>query len=164
MSPWKNVAVAAFAAALLSSAPVAPRPGFRRYRRCPGVPLRILRLRSLSMCSLWLLWPDWFAGGIFIGAGPWFHGHRGFYGHVDNRYDPHYGYHGPVPDRGAQQFNHFQGNEARDGHGNIGNAGHDASGEHALPGGFHGGGGGAPVVAVTVNLEVPGRRSPCPAW
>src|SRR6202045_5053310 len=39
--------------------------------------------------------PDWFVGGLFIGAGPWFHGHRGFFGHVDNRYDPHYGYHGP---------------------------------------------------------------------
>src|SRR5258708_36658176 len=21
--------------------------------------------------------PDWFAGGVFIGAGPWFHGYRG---------------------------------------------------------------------------------------
>src|SRR5271170_6009859 len=26
--------------------------------------------------------PSWFSGGIFIGAGPWFHGYRGgFYGH-----------------------------------------------------------------------------------
>ena len=25
--------------------------------------------------------PDWFNGGLFIGAGPWFHGPRGFYGH-----------------------------------------------------------------------------------
>ena len=25
--------------------------------------------------------PDWFVGGVFIGAGPWFHGYgRGFYG------------------------------------------------------------------------------------
>src|SRR5580693_2760764 len=44
--------------------------------------------------------PDWFVGGVFLGAGPWFHGPRGFYGHVDNRYDPHYGYHGPMPGRG----------------------------------------------------------------
>ena len=41
--------------------------------------------------------PDWFNGGIFIGAGPWFHGPRGFYGHVDNRYDPRHGYHGHEP-------------------------------------------------------------------
>src|SRR5476649_1194423 len=64
--------------------------------------------------------PDWFTGGLFIGAGPWFHGPRGFYGHVDNRFDPHYGYHGPMPERGAQRFNHFQANEARDGRGNVG--------------------------------------------
>jgi hypothetical protein len=85
--------------------------------------------------------PDWFVGGIFLGAGPWFHGPRGFYGHVDNRFDPRNGYHGPLPGRGAQPFNHFQGNEARDGRGNVGQANHDAGGEHALPG-FHGGGGG----------------------
>jgi hypothetical protein len=85
--------------------------------------------------------PDWFIGGLFIGAGPWFHGPRGFYGHVDNRYDPRHGYHGPLPDHGARAFYHFQGNEARDGRGNIGPAGHDGGGEHALPG-FHGGGGG----------------------
>jgi NADH:flavin oxidoreductase / NADH oxidase family len=30
--------------------------------------------------------PDWFSGGLFIGTGPWYHGSRGFYGHVDNRY------------------------------------------------------------------------------
>ncbi len=83
--------------------------------------------------------PDWFNGGMFVGAGPWFHGRRGFYGHVDNRYDPHHGYSGPMPDRGEQRFNHFHGNEARDGQGHIGNAGHDAGGERALPG-FRGGG------------------------
>jgi hypothetical protein len=86
--------------------------------------------------------PDWFNGGFFIGAGPWFHGPRGFYGHVDNRYDPHYGYRGPVPDRGAVAYNHFQGNEARDGQGHIGNAGHDFHGEHAMGGPRMGGGGG----------------------
>jgi hypothetical protein len=90
--------------------------------------------------------PDWFVGGIFIGAGPWFHGPRGFYGHVDNRYDPRNGYRGPMPERGAEPFNHFRGNEARDGQGHTGNAGHDAGNEHALPGyrgGSHGGGGHA---------------------
>jgi hypothetical protein len=86
--------------------------------------------------------PDWFVGGVFLGAGPWFHGPHGFYGHVDNRFDPHHGYNGPFPERGAQRFNHFQANEARDGRGNIGDAGHEAHAEHALPGyrGGHGGG------------------------
>ncbi|HMG02990.1 MAG TPA: hypothetical protein VK596_07640 [Edaphobacter sp.] len=88
--------------------------------------------------------PDWFAGGIFIGAGPWFHGPHGFYGHVDNRYDPHHGYAGPFPSRGAQPFAHFQGNEARDGQGHIGNAGHAPAGERSagFSGGGHPGGGG----------------------
>jgi hypothetical protein len=83
--------------------------------------------------------PDWFVGGVFVGAGPWFHGRRGFWGHVDNRYDPNHGYHGPLPERGARPFYHFQGNEARDGHGNVGNAGHDGGRERALPG-YRGGG------------------------
>src|SRR5580658_41985 len=83
--------------------------------------------------------PDWFVGGVFLGAGPWFHGPRGFYGHVDNRFDPHNGYHGPMPGRGEQPFSHFHANEARDGQGHIGNAGHSPAAEHA--GGFARGGG-----------------------
>jgi hypothetical protein len=78
--------------------------------------------------------PDWFVGGVFIGAGPWFHGPHGFWGHVDNRWDPRYGYHGPMPVRGDRPFYNFHANEARDGRGHIGQAGHDGGGEHALPG------------------------------
>jgi hypothetical protein len=83
--------------------------------------------------------PDWFNGGIFIGVGPWFHGPHGFYGHVDNRYDPHNGYRGPMPARGEHPFNGFRGNEARDGAGHTGRANHDAGGEHSP--GFSGRGG-----------------------
>jgi len=78
--------------------------------------------------------PDWFIGGVFIGAGPWFHGPHGFHGHVDNRFDPHNGYNGPLPGRGEAQFNHFHANEARDGQGHVGTADHEGGGEHALPG------------------------------
>jgi len=63
--------------------------------------------------------PDWFVDGVFIGVGPWFHGHEHFWGHVDNRWDPRHGYHGPLPARGDQPFYHFHGNEARDGHGHV---------------------------------------------
>jgi hypothetical protein len=84
--------------------------------------------------------PDWFVGGIFIGAGPWFHGPRGFHGHVDNRFDPHNGYNGPLPPHGARAFYHFQANEARDGRGHVIAApNHDGGREHALPG-YRGGG------------------------
>lgn len=69
--------------------------------------------------------PTWFNGGIFIGAGPWFRGPRGFHGSVNNRYDPHHGYHGALPARGGRpESSHpvghpsnFKGNEQRDGQG-----------------------------------------------
>jgi hypothetical protein len=77
--------------------------------------------------------PEWFTGGVFIGAGPWFHGPEDFHGHVDNRFDPHHGYNGPHPDHGERAFNHFHGNEMRDGRGHEGGGGHEAGG--------HGGGG-----------------------
>src|ERR1700735_4912832 len=41
--------------------------------------------------------PEWFTGGVFVGAGPWFHGGEGFRGHVNNRYHPEHGYKGPAP-------------------------------------------------------------------
>ncbi len=86
--------------------------------------------------------PDWFINGLFIGAGPWFHGPHGFWGHVDNRWDPHHGYRGPLPERGGRAFYGFHANEARDGRGHIGTANHSGAGEHS--GGYvrggHGGG------------------------
>jgi hypothetical protein len=45
--------------------------------------------------------PEWFSGGVFIGAGPYFHGPNRFYGHVDHDLDFRHGYRGPMPDRGA---------------------------------------------------------------
>jgi hypothetical protein len=44
--------------------------------------------------------PTWFSGGVFLGAGPWFHGPLGFRGYIDRTYDPRFGYHGPFPIRG----------------------------------------------------------------
>jgi hypothetical protein len=72
--------------------------------------------------------PEWFNGGIFIGAGPWFHGPAGFHGHVDNRFDTHHGYGGRLPNRGdhpepsrhLDHIDHFKGNEMRDGRGHVG--------------------------------------------
>ena len=71
--------------------------------------------------------PEWFSGGVFIGAGPWFHGPDGFHGHVNNRFDPQHGYHGPKPARGeheapgkpAGHVTHFKANESRDGRGHT---------------------------------------------
>jgi hypothetical protein len=70
--------------------------------------------------------PEWFDGGIFIGAGPWFHGHDDFRGYVDNHFHPDHGYKGPMPQRGERaeparrvDASHFKGNEMRDGRGHV---------------------------------------------
>src|SRR6266403_1697037 len=81
--------------------------------------------------------PDYFAGGVFIGAGPWFHGFyghgfygrgfygRGYYGHGFYGRDGHYG-HGGYGYRGGESPGFVRG----------GNGFHGGGG-----GGFHGGGG-----------------------
>jgi hypothetical protein len=70
--------------------------------------------------------PEWFVGGVFIGAGPWFHGGVDFRGHVDNHFHPAHGYKGPMPKVGEKveearrvDSAHFRGNEVRDGRGHI---------------------------------------------
>jgi hypothetical protein len=72
--------------------------------------------------------PEWFDGGVFIGAGPWFHGRNEFRGYVDNRFHPDHGYKGPMPQRGERaepsrriDASHFRGNEMRDGRGHVAN-------------------------------------------
>lgn len=72
--------------------------------------------------------PEWFSGGVFVGAGPWFHGRDDFHGHVDNHFDVRHGYKGPTPNRGdrpeeGKSFDkgyHFKGNEMHDGRGHAG--------------------------------------------
>jgi hypothetical protein len=140
----KTLALSALAAALLSATYVAPAQisvgvGIGPAPICP---YGYFDYAPYDCAPYGYYGPDWFVGGVFLGAGPWFHGPHGFYGHVDNRYDPHNGYHGPLPARGAQPFSHFEGNEARDGQGHVGTAPHPATGEHV--GGFQGFHGGRP--------------------
>ncbi|MFZ0747098.1 MAG: hypothetical protein WAM85_22035 [Terracidiphilus sp.] len=71
--------------------------------------------------------PEWFQGGVFIGAGPWFHGPAHFRGHVDEHFDPHHGYHGHLPSRGGKAdwgshhgtVEHFKGHAVREEHGHA---------------------------------------------
>ena len=63
--------------------------------------------------------PEWFTGGVFIGAGPWFHGPDHFYGHVDHHFDYRKGYKGPYPARGERPGNNraeFHGQAMHDAH------------------------------------------------
>src|SRR5579863_1194824 len=70
--------------------------------------------------------PEWFNGGVFIGAGPWFHGDDHFRGNVNNHFHPEHGYKGALPQRGEKpdeskrvDASHFKGNEMRDGRGHV---------------------------------------------
>jgi hypothetical protein len=72
--------------------------------------------------------PEWFTGGAFVGAGPWFQGADNFQGHVNNRLHPDHGYKGPTPKAGDKpepskpldKVANFKGNEVRDGRGHVG--------------------------------------------
>lgn len=91
--------------------------------------------------------PEWFSGGVSVGAGPWYRGRERFWGHVDNRYDRNDGWRGEYPRRGERfdehrrpgQYENWRGNEMRDGHGHsrLGPAHehgeHHDQGEHERP-------------------------------
>ena len=129
---WKSLVLLALTFVLVSSALKSPAAQVSvNIGVAPVCPYGYFDYAPYSCAPYGYYGPDWFVGGVFVGAGPWFHGPRGFYGHVDNRWDPRNGYHGPLPERGAQPFTHFAPNEARDGRGNIGRAPHGPEHEHS---------------------------------
>src|ERR1700733_8020203 len=81
--------------------------------------------------------PEWFSGGAFVGAGPWFHGGDNFQGQVNNRLHPDHGYKGatpkagdkPEPSKRLDKVANFKGNEVRDGRGHVGGGGDKAKGQ-----------------------------------
>ncbi len=87
-------------------------------------------------CAPWGYYgPEWFRGGIFIGAGPWFRGPRYWHGHVDEHFDPHYGYRGPLPRRGEHDQwdrDHWRGHPHEQFHGRntYDGRGHAYHGDH----------------------------------
>jgi hypothetical protein len=91
---------------------------------------------------------DWFNGGAFIGAGRWYRGGRGFYGHVNRSFDPRYGYHGGFPEHGGyhepdDHFHNFHANNRADVHGQYhgDDHSHGTPNDHAARGGGNHGGG-----------------------
>jgi hypothetical protein len=80
--------------------------------------------------------PEWFHSGVFVGAGPWFHGSSGFQGHVNNSFDPQHGYSGQMPNSGEKAVSRnrapkqFKGNEVRDGRGHGDGDHHDGEAKH----------------------------------
>jgi hypothetical protein len=65
----------------------------------PGCPYGYYGYAPYNCAPYGYYGPEWFNGGIFLGAGPWHHG-PAFYGHVNRAYDPRFGYHGGFPGRG----------------------------------------------------------------
>ncbi|HEX3968423.1 MAG TPA: hypothetical protein VHW70_10690 [Edaphobacter sp.] len=126
MRSLKNLALAAAAAGLCiaatpsSSAQVSVGIGV-----APVCPYGYYDYAPYSCAPYGYYGPEWFSSGVFVGAGPWFHGPEHFQGHVDNRFDVQHGYHGSLPQRGERarpenrvdHMQHFKGNEMRDGHG-----------------------------------------------
>ena len=133
MRPWKLLVLPALtAAAFWVSTPTSPAQVSINIGPQPVCPYGYYDFAPYQ-CAPWGYYgPEWFVNGIFIGAGPWYHGHHDFYGHVDNHFDPHHGYHGPYPARGErpnpEHFSHhadnFHGNEMRDGRGHEGHENH----------------------------------------
>jgi len=78
--------------------------------------------------------PEWFAGEVFVGAGPWFHGPADFRGRVDRDYGPGY-YKGPYPNRGEKadwkrhRHHKFRGGQWSNGRGHA-NGHHKEHKEH----------------------------------
>ena len=72
--------------------------------------------------------PEWFNGGVFIGAGRWHHG-PAFYGHVNRGFDPRFGYHGAYPARGEHFDNHHDFHDFHSTH-TMDHAGHYRSEPH----------------------------------
>ena len=127
MRYWKVLALPTLIAALLSITSSAPDQVSVNIGTEPGCPYGYYDFAPYHCAPYGYYGPEWFSGGVFIGAGPWFHGPHDFHGNVDNRFDPHHGYAGPHPERGDKAFNHFHGNEMRDGRGHA-SGGHGGGG------------------------------------
>ncbi len=106
---------------LLATAPISKAQVSLSIGAAPVCPYGYYDYAPYSCAPYGYYGPEWFSGGVFIGAGPWFHGPENFRGHVDNHYDVQKGYKGPLPARGEHAVEHgkaeFHGNEMRDGHG-----------------------------------------------
>ena len=124
MRHWKFLTLSALLAALLSIPNSLAGQVSINIGTEPGCPYGYYDYAPYSCAPYGYYGPEWFTGGVFIGAGPWFHGPHDFHGNVDNRFDPNHGYVGPHPERGDKPFNHFHGNEMRDGRGHAGGGGH----------------------------------------
>lgn len=126
MSSLKYLALAAVAGVGLAA--FAPPSGAQisiNIGAPPGCPYGYFDYAPYDCAPYGYYGPEWFLNGVFVGAGPWFHGARDFHGHVDNHFSPQHGFHGALPHRGERParplggMHNFHGNEMRDGRGHV---------------------------------------------
>ncbi len=130
MNKLKHLAIASVAALSLTAA--AAKPAAAQVSVdigvAPDCPYGYYDYAPYACAPYGYYGPEWFSGGIFIGAGPWFHGDANFRGHVNNRFDVAHGYKGAAPHVGDKaepgkdvaHVANFKGNEVRDGRGHVG--------------------------------------------
>ena len=87
----KFLALPTMIATLLSIPSSAPAQVSINIGAAPVCPYGYYDFAPYNCAPYWYYGSEWFSGGMFIGAGPWFHGAHDFHGHVDNRFDPHHG-------------------------------------------------------------------------
>ena len=139
MNTFKSLSLAA-AVAVIGFTAAAPRAQ-AQIGPAPACPYGYYDYAPYACAPYGYYGPEWFTGGLFIGAGPWFHGHEDFRGAVDHRFDVNRGYSGRLPERGerpdpSRSFDRmadFRGSEMHDGRGHS-----SAMGGHE--GGHEGGG------------------------
>jgi hypothetical protein len=125
----RSTFIALAAVAAIGFTALTPRPQAQvsiEIGAAPNCPYGYYDYTPFSCAPYGYYGPEWFNGGVFIGAGKWFHGPSGFHGKVDNRYDPQHGYTGASPKQGEAADPKrgvapakFKGNEARDGQGHT---------------------------------------------
>src|SRR6201993_2305482 len=127
MRQWKCAVLAILSAAALSAPPSASAGVAINIGVPPVCPYGYFDYAPYSCAPYGYYGPEWFSGGVFIGAGPWFHGPERFYGHVDHHYDYRHGYRGGDPARGdhpIEPHEPFRGNAMHDAHGREAPRGH----------------------------------------
>jgi hypothetical protein len=128
MTRFKSLALTAAALASIGFAATAPSAEAQisvNIGVAPECPYGYYDTAPYSCAPYGYYGPEWFSDGVFVGAGPWFHGPANFHGHVDNHFDVARGYKGALPERGARpdparpvgRVENFKGNEDHDGHG-----------------------------------------------
>ena len=78
MFSWKTLALPVVSLALLSPAAKAPAQISVGIGLAPVCPYGYFDYAPYDCSPYGYYGPDWFRGGVFFGAGPWFHGPAGF--------------------------------------------------------------------------------------